>query len=68
MFKRYLRVDGNKTELFQLIAESVISKCDEMTTTVYTRNTDVISNVNIVKDCLPLCNHEEADKTISSCQ
>ena len=60
LFGKFLRVNENKTELFELIANTVVSQCNSPTI-VCTRSSEVIANMPISTDFLSPCNHEEAD-------
>ena len=64
-FKNFLRHDDNKTELFQLIAQSIPDFLSHVSTKVIcTKLKTVTSNSDDNLDSLHPCNHEEADNTI----
>ena len=64
----FLRVDANKEELFELLAEKIQGKCVEgkQIVTTFRENSLTIpiqSNENVSP-----CNHEEADKYLHTCR
>ena len=55
-------VDENKTELKLLIADTVVSICEDIgTTVVMTRKENVVSNHPIEREYIQPCHKEEAD-------
>ena len=60
-FQEFMRNDNNKTELFQMIANS--TTWDYSTTTIIATNLNGVVTNSIVEDVSALqpCNHEEAD-------
>ena len=60
LFKKILKVNGNKTELFQLVSNSLISQCNQGTI-VCTKESDVVANVPVLTEHVHPCNQEEAD-------
>ena len=59
-FKKILTVSDNKTELFQLVADSIVTKCNEKII-VCTNGSTVISNSTLETQYLAPCNQEECD-------
>ena len=62
-FQKFLRVNENKIELFELIADHVVEQCTELAVIV-TKVEKVVSNRNIHSTDLQPCNHEETDTRI----
>ena len=63
-WKSFRHVDGNKTELFHLLAEKVVTETG-FQELVITRGNQVLSNSSeLNKTQLAPCNHEEADTRI----
>lgn len=63
-WKSFLRLDDNKTELFQYLAVNVASISLPDVDVISTTGVDVISSTAIDKEGLAPCNHEEADTRI----
>ena len=60
LFKKILTVNENKTELFQLVSVSVISRCNQGTI-VCTKGSGIVANVPMLTDHFQPCNQKEAD-------
>lgn len=63
-WKGFLRLDENKKELFQYLAENVASINLPSVEVISTAGVDVISPADVDKQGLAPCNHEEADTRI----
>ena len=61
-----MRDDDNKTELFKLLADSMVSSKVFLgrSTVIATKSSEIKSNVSIDASVLSPCNHEEADTGI----
>ena len=60
--RKVMAIDDNKTELFTLIADTLVEVCrDSSKTIVSTRLQNIVSNHNIEKQYLQPCEKEEAD-------
>ena len=62
-FHSFMRCDENKTELFQMIAESAVSIAAPPVV-VATKLTDIKVNTTIDSSLIQPCNHEEADTRV----
>ena len=60
-FRKFMRNDTNKTELFKMITEVLIQIPETMATIVATIGSKIVSNSSLEKLNIELCNHEEAD-------
>ena len=60
-FKSFLHNEGNKTELFHLIADLIHEKNNCEITILGTNDTEIIANKNVDHGGLSPCNKEEAD-------
>ena len=57
-----MAINENKTELFTLIADTLVEVCQDISTTIVsTRLQNVVSNHTIEKKYLQPCEKEEAD-------
>ena len=59
-----MRLDENKTELFEFLATHIANTGTPNKVSV-TKGEDVVSNININKHELSPCTHEEADTRFS---
>ena len=60
-FRKFMRNDTNKTELFKMITEVLIQIPETMASIVATIGSKIVSNSSLEKLNIELCNHEEAD-------
>ena len=60
-FRKFMRNDTNKTELFKMISEAVIEIPEILATIVATIGSKIVSNSSLEKLNIELCNQEEAD-------
>ena len=61
-FNQVMAINENKTELFTLIADTLVEVCQDISKTIVsTRLQNVVSNHNIEKQYLQPCEKEEAD-------
>ena len=57
---QFLRVNGNKTDLFNFLADKIAERC-QGTVVIVTREEGAVSNQLISLEGIAPCNHEEAD-------
>ncbi|XP_034030967.1 uncharacterized protein LOC117514556 [Thalassophryne amazonica] len=62
-WKHFLRDNDNKTELFEFLADKIVSLCAE-NVVIVTKGKEALSNKPISLESLSPCNHEEADTRI----
>ena len=60
-FKKFLRHNENKTELFSLIADKIPIVAKSDSTVISTKKSEITSNCHIDLSTLAPCNHEKAD-------
>ena len=62
-FTEFMRDDDNKTELFKLLADGMVSSkvFQDRSTVIATKSSKIKSNVSIDASVLSPCNHQEAD-------
>ena len=59
-WNNFLRCDENKTELFEFLADKIIL-AQTNAQIIVTKGDDIVCNLEIDRDLLAPCNHEEAD-------
>ena len=62
-FSKFMRDDDNKTELFQILADSIATSevFQGRSQITSTKASDIKCNISIDESVLSPCNHEEAD-------
>ena len=63
-WKSFLHVDGNKTELFHLLAEELVTETGFKELVITRGNLALSNSSELNKTQLVLCNHKEADSRI----